>query len=129
VEVECLPGATAFVPALAVSGLPNERFCFEGFLPPKKGRQTRLQALAAEERSVVLYESPFRLLKTLAQLSEVCGGERQVSISREISKRYEETRRGTLDAMIAHFSAYPPKGEFVIVIAGANKERTNNVTD
>jgi 16S rRNA (cytidine1402-2'-O)-methyltransferase len=125
VEVECLPGATAFVPALVVSGLPNEKFCFEGFLPPKKGRQTRLQAISAEERSVILYESPFRLLKTLTQLSETCGGERQVSISREISKRYEETRRGTLEEMISHFSANEPKGEFVIIIAAA-KEKTIN---
>jgi len=118
VEVECLPGATAFIPALVVSGLPNDRFCFEGFLPVKKGRQTRLQALQQEERSIVFYESPHRLLKTLSQLAETFGNERYVSVSREISKRFEETCRGTLHEVIAHFAANAPRGEFVLVLAG-----------
>ena len=109
-EVECLPGATAFVPALVVSGLPTDRFCFEGFLPPKKGRQTRLRALAAEERSIVLYESPYRIVKTLTQLVEFFGKERQVSVSRELSKRFEETCRGTLEELISYFSVNEPKG-------------------
>lgn len=127
VEVECLPGATAFVPALVVSGLPNEKFCFEGFLPVKKGRRTRLLAIAEEERTNVLYEAPFRLLKTLTQLSEVCGDDRRASVSREISKRFEETVRGTLAEIIRHFSENEPKGEFVIVLAGA--EQTKNKRD
>lgn len=118
-EVECLPGATAFVPALVVSGLPTDRFCFEGFLPPKKGRQTRLRALAAEERSIVLYESPYRIVKTLTQLAEFFGKERQASVSRELSKRFEETCRGTFEELILHFSVNEPKGEFVIIVSGA----------
>ncbi len=118
-EVECLPGATAFVPALVISGLPTDRFCFEGFLPPKKGRQTRLRALAAEERSIVLYESPYRIVKTLTQLAEFFGKERQASVSRELSKRFEETCRGTLEELILHFSVNEPKGEFVIIVSGA----------
>ena len=119
VEVECLPGATAFVPALVVSGLPTDRFCFEGFLPPKKGRQTRLEALRQERRTLILYESPHRLLKTLTQLAEVLGPERRASVSREISKRFEETVRGQLDEIIPHFTMNDPRGEFVIVVAGA----------
>lgn len=123
VEVECLPGATAFVPALVVSGLPNEKFCFEGFLPQKKGRQTRLAELASESRTMVFYESPFRLVKTLQQFAE-CFGERQVSVSREISKVHEETVRGTLAEAISHFTAHEPKGEIVIVLEGAgHKEK------
>lgn len=118
IEVECLPGATAFVPAVVVSGLPNDRFCFEGFLPVKKGRQTRLNEIAEEERTTILYESPFRLLKTLLQLSVVCGNDRMVSVSREISKRFEETVRGSLETVIEHFSINEPKGEFVIVLEG-----------
>ena len=118
VEVECLPGATAFVPALVVSGLPNDRFCFEGFLPVKKGRRTRLLEIASEKRTSIIYESPFRLLKTLSQLSEVCGSNRRASISREISKRFEETARGTLNEVIVHFSKNEPKGEFVIILEG-----------
>ena len=118
IEVECLPGATAFVPALVVSGLPTERFCFEGFLPLKKGRQTRLRSLQAEERSLVFYESPHRLLKMLSQLAETFGRERHVSISREISKHFEETCRGTLQNVIAHFAENTPRGEFVVVLAG-----------
>ncbi|MDR0795030.1 MAG: 16S rRNA (cytidine(1402)-2'-O)-methyltransferase [Tannerella sp.] len=123
IEVECLPGATAFVPALVVSGMPNERFCFEGFLPVKKGRQTRLRSLQAEERTLVFYESPHRLLKMLSQLSELFGGDRFVSISREISKHFEETCRGTLHEMIAHFSEHTPRGEFVVVVRGREEER------
>lgn len=118
-EVECLPGATAFVPALVISGLPTDRFCFEGFLPPKKGRQTRLRALVAEERSIILYESPYRIVKTLTQLAEFFGKERQASVSRELSKRFEETCRGTLEELIFHFSVNEPKGEFVIIVSGA----------
>ena len=117
--MECLPGATAFVPALVVSGLPTDRFCFEGFLPPKKGRQTRLEALRLERRTLILYESPHRLLKTLTQLAEVLGPERRASVSREISKRFEETVRGQLDEIIPHFTMNDPRGEFVIVVAGA----------
>jgi 16S rRNA (cytidine1402-2'-O)-methyltransferase len=120
IEVECLPGATAFVPALVDSGLPVDRFCFEGFLPQKKGRQTRLKELAGETRTMVLYESPFRVVKTLTQLSEYLGEERQVSVSREISKLHEETVRGTLKEIISHFSVNEPKGEFVIIIQGNN---------
>ncbi len=119
IEVECLPGATAFVPALVCSGLPSDRFCFEGFLPQKKGRQTRLHALRDEKRTMIFYESPFRLVKTLIQFTEVFGPERQVSVSREISKLYEETQRGTLVEIAAHFTAHPPKGEIVIIVAGS----------
>ncbi|MCL2649540.1 MAG: 16S rRNA (cytidine(1402)-2'-O)-methyltransferase [Candidatus Azobacteroides sp.] len=115
-EVECLPGATAFVPALVNSGFPTDRFCFEGFLPQKKGRQTKLKELALEERTIILYESPFRVLKTLTQLSEFIGENRRVSVSREISKLHEETVRGTLKEVIAHFQINEPRGEFVIVI-------------
>lgn len=104
IEVECLPGATAFVPALVDSGLPNDRFCFEGFLPVKKGRQTRLQNLAEETRTMVFYESPFRLVKTLTHFAEVFGSNRQASVSREISKKFEETRRGTLAELIHSFT-------------------------
>jgi 16S rRNA (cytidine1402-2'-O)-methyltransferase len=118
VDVECLPGATAFVPALVVSGLSNDRFCFEGFLPVKKGRQTRLQEVAEEERTTILYESPFRLVKTLGRLAEVCGKERAVSVSREISKRFEETVRGSLEEAVRYFSIKEPKGEFVIILEG-----------
>lgn len=118
IHVECLPGATAFVPALVESGLPNDRFCFEGFLPQKKGRQTRLKKLAEEERTMVLYESPYRVVKTLTQLSEFMGEERLASVSREISKLFAETVRGTLKELILHFSENEPRGEFVIVVAG-----------
>lgn len=117
-KVECLPGATAFVPALVASGLPNDRFSFEGFLPPKKGRNTRLKELAEEERTMVFYESPYRVVKTLTQFVEFMGEERRVSVSREISKMFEETVRGTLTEVIAHFEAHEPKGEFVIVLGG-----------
>ena len=118
VEVECLPGATAFVPALVESGLPSDRFCFEGFLPQKKGRQTRLKLLADETRTMIFYESPYRVVKTLGQLAEHLGGERQASVSREISKLYAETVRGTLESLIIHFTANEPRGEFVIVVTG-----------
>ncbi len=118
VEVECLPGATAFVPALVASGLPNERFCFEGFLPQKKGRQTRLKALAEERRTMIFYESPYRLVKTLSQFAEYWGAERQASVSREISKMHEETVRGTLAGLAAHFTRNEPRGEIVIIVAG-----------
>jgi 16S rRNA (cytidine1402-2'-O)-methyltransferase len=119
IKVESLPGATAFVPALVNSGLPCDRFCFEGFLPPKKGRQTRLKELAEEKRTTVFYESPHRIVKTLGQLAEYFGEDREASISREITKMYEETLRGTLQSLRAHFETKPPKGEFVLVVAGA----------
>ena len=118
VEVECLPGATAFVPALVESGLPNDRFCFEGFLPQKKGRQTRLKELAEEPRTMVFYESPYRVIKTLTQLAEYLGNERPASVSREISKFYAETVRGTLMELVTHFTENEPKGEFVIIVGG-----------
>lgn len=116
VEVECLPGATAFVPALVASGLPCDRFYFEGFLPHKKGRNTRLTYLAGLDQTIVIYESPFRLAKTLAQLSEVIGNERKACVSREISKIYEEHRRGTLMELAAHYENNEPKGEIVIIV-------------
>lgn len=118
IEVQCLPGATAFVPALVASGIPSDRFCFEGFLPPKKGRATRMKELAEESRTIVLYESPYRVVKTLTQFSEYMGEERYAATCREISKLYEETRRGTLKELINHFSENEPKGEFVIIISG-----------
>ncbi len=120
VEVQCLPGATAFVPALVNSGLPTDRFYFEGFLPQKKGRQTRLQLLAEQEHTMIIYESPYRLVKTLQQLAAVLGDDRRASVSREISKLHEDTQRGTLSELMAHFNEYPPKGEIVIVVAGKN---------
>jgi len=113
-----LPGATAFVPALLDSGLPIDRFCFEGFLPQKKGRKTRFEELAQETRTIVLYESPFRLVKSLNQLAEYLGEERQVSVSREISKLYEETVRGTLKEVATYFTENEPRGEFVLVVEG-----------
>ena len=118
IELECLPGPTAFVPALVVSGFPTDKFVFEGFLPHKKGRQTRLKSLALEERTVVLYESPHRLLKCLEQIHEFFGPDRKVSVSREISKFFEEHQRGTAFDLHAHFTQKPPKGEIVIVIEG-----------
>ena len=118
VEVQCLPGATAFVPALVSSGLPCDRFCFEGFLPQKKGRATRLEALEAEQRTMIFYESPYRVLKTLQQLAEHFGGDRRASACREISKMHEESVRGTLDEVIAHFKETEPRGEFVIIVEG-----------
>ena len=118
ISVECLPGATAFVPALVNSGLPNDRFIFEGFLPIKKGRQTRLKLLAEEERTIVLYESPHKLNKTLEQICLFFGEDRQISISRELTKLFEETRRGTAKELLDHYSKAAVKGEIVIVISG-----------
>ena len=128
VEVQCLPGATAFVPALVDSGLPCERFTFEGFLPQKKGRATRIAALAEEERTMVFYESPYRVVKTLQQFAEVFGKERRASVTREISKVHEETTRGTLEELSLHFTETEPKGEFVIVVEGMNRKIRNNET-
>ena len=125
VEVQCLPGATAFVPALVSSGLPCDRFAFEGFLPQKKGRQTKLQSLKDEERTMIFYESPFRLVKTLQQFAEVYGGDRQVSVCREISKVHEESVRGSLTEVIAHFQEKAPKGEIVIIFAGNETKLSN----
>ncbi len=116
--VQCLPGATAFVPALVASGLPCERFCFEGFLPVKKGRQTRLQSLAAETRTLIFYESPHRLLKTLDEFIALFGEGRPASVSREISKVYEETVRGTLAELRQHFNTHVVRGEFVLCVQG-----------
>ena len=121
IEVQCLPGATAFVPALVSSGLPDDRFCFEGFLPQKKGRQSRLEALKDETRTMIFYESPYRVLKALQQMAEVFGHDRKVSVCREISKVHEQSVRGTLEEVIAHFTENEPKGEFVIVLAGHEK--------
>ena len=121
VEVQCLPGATAFVPALVSSGLPCDRFAFEGFLPQKKGRQTKIDSLKEESRTMIFYESPFRLVKTLQQFAEAYGGDRQVSVCREISKIHEESVRGTLDEVIAHFKEKEPKGEIVIILGGNSK--------
>ena len=118
VEVTALPGATAFVPALVSSGLPCDRFTFEGFLPQKKGRKTRLESLRDEKRTMVFYESPYRLVKTLEQFGEVFGEDRQVSVCREISKVHEESVRGPLAEVVAHFKQTPPKGEIVIVVGG-----------
>lgn len=118
IPVECLPGATAFVPALVNSGLPNDKFIFEGFLPVKKGRQTRLKLLAEETRTMIFYESPHKLIKTLGHFCEYFGAERQVSVSRELSKLHEETVRGTAQEVLAHFEAKAPKGEIVIIVAG-----------
>lgn len=128
VEVQCLPGATAFVPALVDSGLPCERFTFEGFLPQKKGRATRIAALAEEERTMVFYESPYRVVKTLQQFAEVFGKERRASVTREISKIHEETTRGTLEELSLHFTETEPKGEFVIVVEGMNRKIRNKET-
>jgi len=124
IEVQTLPGATAFVPALVSSGLPCDRFCFEGFLPQKKGRQTKIESLRDETRTMIFYESPYRLVKTLQQLAEVFGLERQVSVCREISKVHEESVRGTLQQVATHFQEHEPKGEIVVVVAGAEKEKS-----
>ena len=121
IEVDCLPGATAFVPALVNSGLPNDKFAFEGFLPVKKGRQTRLKLLAEETRTMVFYESPHKLIKTLTHFCNYFGEERQVSVSRELTKLYEETIRGTAKEVLEHYTNKPPKGEIVIVVVGKIK--------
>ncbi len=118
IQVECLPGATAFVPALVNSGLPNDKFVFEGFLPVKKGRQTRLKFLVEETRTMIFYESPHKLIKTLTNFVEYFGEDRQVSISRELTKLYEETIRGTAKEVLEHYTNKPPKGEIVIVVGG-----------
>ncbi len=117
-EVECLPGATAFVPALVNSGLPNDKFVFEGFLPVKKGRQTRLKLLAEETRTMIFYESPHKLLKTLGNFVEYFGADRPVSVSRELTKLYEETIRGTAEEVLKYYTEKPPKGEIVIIVGG-----------
>ena len=127
VEVVCLPGATACIPAIVASGLPCDRFCFEGFLPQKKGRQTMLESLREETRTMILYESPYRVLKTLQQFAEVFGEDRQVSVAREISKLHEQHVRGTLAEAIAHFTENSPRGEFVIVVAGNNKKSKKEI--
>lgn len=122
IEVDCLPGATAFVPALVNSGFPNNKFVFEGFLPVKKGRQTRLKMLAEETRTIIIYESPHKLLKTLTHFSEFFGAERPISVSREITKLHEETIRGPVTDVLKHFTENPPKGEIVIVVGGNSKD-------
>ncbi len=121
IEIDCLPGATAFVPALVNSGLPNDKFVFEGFLPVKKGRQTRLLLLAQEPRTMIFYESPHKLIKTLGQFCEYFGDDRPVSVSRELTKLYEETIRGTAREVWQHYTQKPPKGEVVVVVAGTHK--------
>jgi len=118
IETECLPGATALIPALVQSGFPTDRFIFEGFLPPKKGRQTRLKLWSEETRTIVFYESPHKIVNTLLQLQEFVGGDRRLSVSRELSKKFEETVRGTVNELILHFTNKAPKGEFVIVLEG-----------
>ena len=123
VEVQCLPGPTAFVPALVASGLPCERFTFEGFLPQKKGRATRIESLCGEMRTMIFYESPHRVVKTLAQLAEAFGKERRCAVCREISKMHEEIRRGTLAEMLDHFSQTEPRGEFVLIVEGATQKK------
>ncbi|MDB0011390.1 16S rRNA (cytidine(1402)-2'-O)-methyltransferase [Crocinitomicaceae bacterium] len=123
IALECLPGPTAFIPALVASGFPCDRFAFEGFLPHKKGRQTKLLAIAEEERTVVLYESPHRLVKCLAQIEEFMGAERKVCVAREISKIYEEYKRGTAEEVKTYYEQHPPKGEIVIVIEGKNAKK------
>ncbi len=126
IEVECLPGATAFVPALVASGLPNDRFCFEGFLPQKKGRQTRIKNLVTEERTMIFYESPYRLLKSLKQFHEFMGEERKVVVCREISKIHEEVVRGNLTEVINHFEKNEPRGEIVIILEGYQAKKLDN---
>ena len=130
IEVETLPGATAAIPALVHSGFPCDKFCFEGFLPQKKGRQKRLTELENEGRTIIFYESPFRVVKALEQFAEHFGAERRVAVVREITKKFEQTVRGTLAEAIAHFKAHPPKGEFVIVLAGKDyKDRSADVEE
>lgn len=129
IEVECLPGPTAFVPALVQSGLPNEKFCFEGFLPQKKGKESRLKVLAEEPRTIIFYESPYRLLKTLQQIATFFGKERPAAVAREISKVHAETVHGTLEELINHFTEVEPKGEIVLIVGGKpepeKKEKKN----
>ena len=125
IRVDCLPGATALIPALVKSGFPTDRFVFEGFLPHKKGRQTALKKLAEEDRTVIFYESPHRLLKALEQLKEFFGADRQVSVSRELSKKFEETKTGTVEELLNHFGSKEVKGEIVVVVSGRSKEKLN----
>ena len=129
IEVETLPGATACIPALVQSGFPCDRFCFEGFLPQKKGRMKRLTELSEESRTIVFYESPFRVVKCLEQLAEVFGADRRVAVSRELTKKFEQTVRGTLEEVIAHFKKQQPKGEFVIVLAGKGLKKRATETE
>ncbi len=129
IEVTTLPGATALIPAVVQSGFPCDRFCFEGFLPQKKGRKKRIEALAEEERTMIFYESPFRVVKCLEQLGEVLGMEREVAVSREITKMFEESVRGTLGEVAEHFRQHAPKGEFVIVVAGKSDNRRHKNED
>lgn len=129
VEVQCLPGATAFVPALVCSALPCDKFVFEGFLPQKKGRQTRLNFLKQEQRTIIFYESPYRVLKTLTQLAEVFGAERLAAAVREISKLHEECVRGTLAELVEHFTRNEPRGEFVLLVGGLEDVRSKNEND
>ena len=129
IEVVTLPGATALIPAVVQSGFPCDRFCFEGFLPQKKGRMKRLQELSTEPRTLVLYESPYRVVKCLEQIAETFGKERRVAVVREITKKFEETVRGTVMEAIAHFKAHEPKGEFVIVVEGYNPKREREEDD
>ena len=126
IEVQCLPGATAFVPALVSSALPSDRFVFEGFLPQKKGRQTKLNSLKDEPRTMIFYESPYRVLKSLTQFAEVFGSDRQAAAAREISKLHEECVRGTLSELVQHFTANEPRGEFVLLVAGKEEKRSND---
>ena len=129
IEVETLPGATALIPALVQSGFPCDRFCFEGFLPQKKGRAKQLQSLAAEERTMIFYEYPYRVVKCLEQFAEVFGPERRVSVSRELTKKFEQTVRGTVAEVLEHFRTTDPKGEFVIVLAGKPKPKRETAAD
>ena len=129
IEVETLPGATELIPALVQSGFPCDRFCFEGFLPQKKGRAKQLQSLAAEERTMIFYESPYRVVKCLEQFAEVFGPERRVSVSRELTKKFEQTVRGTVAEVLEHFRTTDPKGEFVIVLAGKPKPKRETAAD
>ena len=129
IEVETLPGATALIPALVQSGFPCDRFCFEGFLPQKKGRAKQLQSLAAEERTMIFYEAPYRVVKCLEQFAEVFGPERRVSVSRELTKKFEQTVRGTVAEVLEHFRTTDPKGEFVIVLAGKPKPKRETAAD
>lgn len=129
IEVETLPGATALIPALVQSGFPCDRFCFEGFLPQKKGRAKQLQSLAAEERTMIFYESPYRVVKCLEQFAEVFGPERRVSVSRELTKKFEQTVRGRVAEVLEHFRTTDPKGEFVIVLAGKPKPKRETAAD
>ena len=125
IAVECLPGPTAFVPAIVKSGLPSDRFVFEGFLPHKKGRKTRIENLSKEDRTIIFYESPYRLVKTLEQLKEAFNEDRQASVSRELTKMFEETRNGSLTELATHYTKHPPKGEIVLIVAGWNSKNTN----